>query len=353
MKLVTFSVVGPGGRENRLGILVDGDETGRVADATNCYAAHLAHGTDEPLPRELAVLRTPPDMLGWLEGGGKSLEAAKAGLGFANECLKSDAKLEGLDGAPLIYERQDIRLESPLPWPTSFRDFSVYEDHMSKSPLAQPGTPKGKRPAFYKFPTYYKGLPSSFAGPEDPVPFPYFTKMLDLELEIAIIVGREGRNLSVEEAGDYIAGYALLVDSSGRDHFDREFLGPTKNKDFHVAMGPFLVTADETNDQDKRGRLSVEGETWWEGNTSDGRQYLAEHLIAYASDNESIYPGDVLGTGTIGASCSMDTGRWIEVGQTAKFEIEGLGAMELEVVQGDHEVDHINGMEGLLKAPGG
>ena len=239
MKLVTFSVAAPGGRENRLGILIDGTEDGRIADATNCYAAHLARETDEPMPRELAALRTPPEMIGWLKGAHQSRAAAEAGLAHALECLKSNPDPAGLDGARLVYGRDDVRLLSPLPRPNSFRDFSVYEDHMSKSPLARTDTPKGKRPAFYKWPTYYKGLPGSFAGPEDPVPFPYYTEKLDLELEIAIIVGREGRDLSIEQARDHIAGYSILVDSSGRDHFYREFLGPTKNKDFHAAMGPF------------------------------------------------------------------------------------------------------------------
>jgi 2-keto-4-pentenoate hydratase/2-oxohepta-3-ene-1,7-dioic acid hydratase in catechol pathway len=99
-------------------------------------------------------------------------------------------------------------------------------------------------------------------------------------------------------------------------------------------------------------RLSVDGELWYEGNTGHRRSFLAEHLVAFASDNETLYPGDILGTGTVGFSCSMDSGRWVRVGQTITFEVEGIGTLSHLVVAGERVTDYtLNGMDGLLQPP--
>ena len=98
--------------------------------------------------------------------------------------------------------------------------------------------------------------------------------------------------------------------------------------------------------------VTVDGETWFEGNTGHRRSFLAHHLIAYVSDNETVYPGDLLGTGTIGFGCSMDYHRWVKVGQTVHFEIEGIGSLTHKIVEGEKVVDYtLNGMDGLLKPP--
>jgi 2-keto-4-pentenoate hydratase/2-oxohepta-3-ene-1,7-dioic acid hydratase in catechol pathway len=98
--------------------------------------------------------------------------------------------------------------------------------------------------------------------------------------------------------------------------------------------------------------VSFDGETWFEGNTGHRRSFLAEHLIAFVSDSETVYPGDLLGTGTIGFGCSMDYHRWVKVGHTMRFEIENIGCLTHQIVEGDNVVDYTsNGMTGLLKPP--
>src|ERR687886_17287 len=97
MKLVTFAVSTPLGRAERLGALVDGHQDGRIVDLTAAYAAYLAAETDEPTPRELAALRTPPDMIGWLRGAHKAREAAEAALGYAARRLREEVEPRGLD----------------------------------------------------------------------------------------------------------------------------------------------------------------------------------------------------------------------------------------------------------------
>lgn len=351
MKLVSFEIPTAVGRMRRLGALIDGDENGRVADLTAAFAAYLATSTDEPTPREYAMLRTPPDMIGWLRAGHEGRKAAESALEFA----RGNSDGTGIDGERLVFARDEVKLLAPVPRPGAFRDFSMYEEHMTRAqlePKVGGGTKYVKGPAWYKTPPYYKASCTSIYGPDDPVPWPYYTERLDLELELGIIVGKEGRDLTVEEAADHIAGYTILVDSSCRDGYEREPFGPTKRKDFHTALGPCLTTADEVDPENLACSLSVDGETWFEGNTSAPHSFTPAQLVAYASDNEVVCPGDIIGTGTIGFACSMDLHKWIEVGQSATFRIEGLGSMTLEVVEGGHRVDHVLGMDGLLEYPG-
>src|SRR5947209_14389212 len=183
MKLVTFEVRTPLGPQRRLGALLDGHQDGRIVDLISAYEAFLRAETDEPTPRELAQLRTPPDLIGWLRGQHKSREAAERAIDFATS---SDGP--GLDGAPLIFARNEIRLLAPLPRPNSLRDFSIFEEHMTR----REGGAIPKRPSWFRHPPFYKGNPDSIIGPEDPIPFPDYSDKLDLELEIGIIVGRGG-----------------------------------------------------------------------------------------------------------------------------------------------------------------
>jgi 2-keto-4-pentenoate hydratase/2-oxohepta-3-ene-1,7-dioic acid hydratase in catechol pathway len=343
MKLVTFQVSGPLGAPRRLGAL----DAERIVDLTTAYAAYLAQRTDEPTPRELAQLRTPPDLIGWLRGQHKSREAAEQAVAFARE---QGPMATDLDGARLRFERNEVKLLAPLPRPNSLRDFSIFEEHMTR----REGGGIPKRPAWYRYPPYYKGNPDSIIGPEDAIPFPYYTDKLDLELEIGIIIGRGGRNLSLEEAKNAIAGYTILIDCSARDEYltHAEFLGPTKRKDWATILGPCMVTADEIDEGNLDCRISVDGNLWFEGNTSAPRSFLAHHLVAYASDNETLQPGDLLGTGTVSYSCSVDLHKWPQVGQTVKFEVQGIGTLEHTIVAGEHVVDHVrNGLNGLLHAP--
>jgi 2-keto-4-pentenoate hydratase/2-oxohepta-3-ene-1,7-dioic acid hydratase in catechol pathway len=339
MKLVSFSVSAPTGPQRRLGAL-SGD---RIVDLTTAYATYLARATDEPMPRELAQLRTPPDLIGWIRGQHKSREAADQALVFARG-LETTAL--GLDNARLIFARNEVKLLAPLPRPNSLRDFSIFEEHMTR----REGGGIPKRPSWFRWPPYYKGNPDSIIGPEDPIPFPYYTQKLDLELEIGIIVGRGGRNLSLEEAKAAIAGYTILIDCSARDRGDTEFLGPTKAKDWATVLGPCMVTADEIDEANLDVRITVDDEVWFEGNTSAPRSFLAHHLVAYASDNETLQPGDLLGTGTVSYSCSVDLHKWPQVGQRVRFDVQGIGTLEHTIVAGEQVVDYVkNGMDGLLQ----
>jgi 2-keto-4-pentenoate hydratase/2-oxohepta-3-ene-1,7-dioic acid hydratase in catechol pathway len=334
MKLVSFEINTALGKARRIGVPVDGDETGRIADLTGCYTAYLATETDEPTPRQIANVRCPPDMIGWLKGAHKSREAAEQASAW-------------IDGERLVFPRDEVKLLAPVPRPGAFRDFSIYQTHMSKADV-----PFLKTEHWYVTPPYYKGNCDTITGAEDPVPFPYYTERLDLELELGIVIGKKGSNLTFEEAKDHIAGYTILIDPSCRDGYKREPFGPNKRKDFCTPMGPCLVTADAIDERNIDCRIVVDGETWWEGNTGEPRSFWAEHLVAYVSDNETVFPGDVIGTGTIGMGCSMDIHKWPQVGQKMTFTMDGIGSMTLEIVKGADRVRHVDGMKGLLEYPG-
>jgi 2-keto-4-pentenoate hydratase/2-oxohepta-3-ene-1,7-dioic acid hydratase in catechol pathway len=345
MKLVSFAIESGIGGIRRLGVLIDGRQDGRIIDLTAAYAAYLST-TDEPTPEGLAALRTPPDMIGWLRGGAKSREAAEHATQFAARRLATEPTPRGPDGARLAYAASEVRLLATIPRPNTLRDFSIYEEHMTRS-----GRYSEKKPVWYTNPPYYKGNPEAIVGPGAPIPFPYYTQKLDVEIEIGIIIGKKGRNLTFDEARGHIAGYTILLDPSCRDGHDREPFGPNKRKDWCTVLGPCLVTPDEIDEGNLKVRVSVDGETWFEGNTGHKRSFTPEQLVAYASDNETLLPGDVLGTGTVGFGCSMDLQRWPQVGQKMTFEIEGIGTLTHEIVRGERVVEHVLGMKGLLKAP--
>ena len=105
MKLVSFEVNTPIGRARRIGVPIDGDETGRIADLTSCYTGYLADRTDEPTPREIAAVRCPPDMIGWLKGAHKSREAAEAAVKWIETRLDGDPDPQGIDGERLVFPR--------------------------------------------------------------------------------------------------------------------------------------------------------------------------------------------------------------------------------------------------------
>jgi 2-keto-4-pentenoate hydratase/2-oxohepta-3-ene-1,7-dioic acid hydratase in catechol pathway len=349
MKLVTYEAATPFGPQRRLGALIDGQQDGRIADLTLAYATYLANETDETQPDGLAKLRLPPDMIGWLEGGHKARDAAEDAVAYVKRQLTRGDDVRGRRGEQLLFQRSAVRLLSPLPRPRSFRDYSTYEEHGSRARGDDPTLRRYKPPSWYRWPAYYKGNPDSFYGPEDPIPFVYYSKRFDLEPEIGIVIGREGRNLSFDEARDCIAGYTILIDCSDRGG-PGNALGPAKSKDFATMLGPCLVTADEIDETNLKVRVSVDGELWWEGSTSMARNFLAHHLVAYTSDNETVHPGDLLGTGTIGWGDSTDLHKWVQVGQTYTLEVEGIGYLSHKIVAGEHVVDYVgSGMEPLIQ----
>lgn len=346
MKLVTYETSSPFGSVRRIGAVLGAGEMNdgsQIVDLNTAYGLQLREEGDNRWA-QIADAALPPDMLEFLEGGSQAMDRARAALRFA-ETYRGDAA-----GRQLVFARNAVKLLSPLPRPTSMRDFSEYEEHMT----ARSGA-TSKQPGFYHFPCCYKGNPNMVFGPDDPIIWPDYTERLDPELELACVVGKRGKNLTPEEAESYIAGYLIFCDGSARDVTGKEYLGPYKMKDFGTNLGPCLVTPDEVGDEmNLRCSLKVNGETWFEGNTGWKRNYTMAQLIAYASDEEELVPGDVISAGTIGFSCSVDSGRWPKPGDVFEQWIENVGTMTMKTERHPRELSYVrDGLPGLLPLPEG
>lgn len=237
-----------------------------------------------------------------------------------------------------------MKLPLPAAFP-SFRDFYAFEEHVKNA--------RKKRglemvPEWYEAPVFYFSNVASIVGGGAEIRKPAETNELDYELEWAVVIGREGRDIAVADADDFIQGYTVLNDWSMRDVQRREMkvgLGPAKGKDFATSAGPCLVTPDEIEDRviDRtRGRrhdlemaVFVNGERRGGGNTRAMHWTFAE-LIAVASRNTVLKPGDLIGSGTVGTGCLTEfpdgTFPWLQPGDVVRMEVERLGALENRIV---------------------
>lgn len=233
-----------------------------------------------------------------------------------------------------------LTLLSPIPEPPSVRDFYAFEQHV-KSARARRGL--SMIPEWYEIPTFYFTNNSEIYGHDEPVPYPVGSKELDIELEIACVIGREGKDIPVEEAASYIAGYTIMNDWSARDFQRKDMklnLGPGKGKDFATSLGPWLVTPDELASRRSGSGASerydmtmlarVNGEEISRGNFNQ-IYYSFPQMIAWASRNARLRIGDVLGSGTVGTGCLLELGTevhpWFQRGDIIELEIEGVGVL--------------------------
>ena len=165
-------------------------------------------------------------------------------------------------------------------------------------------------------PTYYKGNALAMIGPEEDLVWPSYTEKLDYELEMGIIIGKGGRDIPAEQGEDHIFGYTALNDWSARDIQRREMackLGPAKGKDFATSIGPCIATADEVDPYDLRMTARINGETWSD-NRSGTSYWTFGQLIAHVSMGETIHPGELFGSGTVGGGCGLELDRWAAAG---------------------------------------
>ena len=245
-----------------------------------------------------------------------------------------------LDSAEAAFPLNEVALCSPIPEPPSVRDFYAFEQHV-KSARAKRGL--GMIPEWYEVPIFYFTNNSEIYGHDEEVPYPVGSEELDIELEIACVIGREGKNIPVEDADSYIVGYTIMNDWSARDFQRRDMklnLGPGKGKDFATSLGPWLVTPDELasrrhgNGASERYDMTmlarVNGKEISRGKFSD-IYYSFPQMIAWASQNAGLRVGDVLGSGTVGTGCLLELGTevhpWFQRGDEIELEIEGIGVL--------------------------
>jgi len=313
MRLATFEVATPVGPVRRVGV----DHDGSLLDVTAGYAHALDQQGDAD-PEAVAETVAPPSMIAFLRRGERAMDAAREVLAAIPD---ADAET-GPGGAQLRYDHEDVRLLSPVPRPNSLRDYMAFEEHVKNSMGEVPDV-------WYEIPVCYKGNADSVVGPVTTVEWPDYSDQLDLELEIGAVVGKRGRNLDADEAESYVAGYTLFNDFTARDAQLEEMqgqLGPAKGKDFANALGPYLVTPDELDLPGAEFEVVVDGEVWSEGTVGEMYHSFGD-LLAQASDEETLHPGDVLGSGTVGTGCGLELGKFLDPGATVSISVEGLGTL--------------------------
>ncbi|MEH7254658.1 fumarylacetoacetate hydrolase family protein [Neobacillus niacini] len=263
------------------------------------------------------------------------LEQSEQNMQSASQLLLLTAEDRG------VYPLHDVTLLAPLPAPKSFRDFYAFEQHVKS---ARENRGLQMIPEWYQLPVFYFSNHLAIKGPEENIPLPNDCNWLDYELEVACVIGKQGRNISAAEADNYIFGYCILNDWSARDLQRKEMkvgLGPAKGKDFATSIGPWIITKDEMENCrsgkafDVSMKAKVNGVLLSEGNMKDIFYSFAE-MIERASAGVTLYPGEIIGSGTVGTGCILELGtevhRWLQPGDVIELEIDKLGVLKNTIV---------------------
>jgi len=259
--------------------------------------------------------------------------------------------LEGMSRALPAGSLSEADLLAPVPHPTSCRDGYAFRQHVA---AARRNRKVDMIPEFDQYPIFYFTNHNSIQGPGDIFCMPDHFEKLDFELEAAIVICRHGRNIPAAEADQYIGGLMIMNDMSARRLQMEEMLlnlGPAKGKDFATVVGPMLVTLDELHSFEVPCKANHTGKSWnlkmvcrvngkqvSEGNLADMDWTFAE-IIERCSYGVNLYPGDVIGSGTVGTGCFLElngTGKlndpnyieqWLQEGDVVEMEIDGLGLL--------------------------
>lgn len=219
----------------------------------------------------------------------------------------------------------------PLDRLASLRDFLAFEDHVKRGAARR----NGEVPEYwYEAPVYYKGNHRALLGPDDDCPWPSYSDRLDFELELAVVIGRRGRDVKAAEAGTHIFGFTIFNDFSARDVQSKEmsaWLGPAKGKDFANSLGPCIVTCSDVGaEPDLEMICRVNGAEWGRARSSQAKWKWAD-MISHVSASEDIFPCDVYGSGTPGGCCGLDIDRELQPGDVVELEIEQIGVLRNRV----------------------
>ena len=250
---------------------------------------------------------------------------------------------------------EDVKLLAPIPRPNSLRDAYAFRQHVETSRRNR-GLEMINE--FDDFPVFYFSNHNAIFGPSDDIQcMPSHFEKLDYELEIAILIGKEGINVKAENAKEYIAGFMIMNDMSSRGLQMEEMklnLGPAKGKDFASVLGPYLVTPDELSgniiNEDDNGcnydlqmTCSLNGKLLSKGNLKD-MAWSFEKIIERVSYGATIYPGDIIGSGTVGTGCLLEingtnklkssdfTEVWLKENDVVEMEIEKLGKITNKII---------------------
>ena len=329
MKLVTYELASPVGGIRRVGAM---SAAGKVVDLRVACATRLARQGDAAQARLRAEWLVPADMVSFLERGDEALKAAREALAFA----ESSREVAGIDGMRMVFDTAEARLLSPLPRPVSIRDFSCIEEHYLAA-IKKLGTGTKVPQSWYDWPPYYKGNTLTVIGPDADVIWPKYATEVDYELEVAMVIGRRGKDISKEQATAYIAGFTLFNDISIRNIQPGEQgtgVGLSKSKDFDTGnvFGPWIVTRDEFDGRNAKATVSVNDEVRGVANLN-AMYHSWERLIEHASQSETLYPGEIFASGSLGRGSGIEFGRYLQPGDVVELEVEGIGKLRNRITR--------------------
>ncbi len=292
-------------------------------------AAHAAaNKTAPPLPG---------DMIGFLAAGDPALAAARAALAYAaSVCdLTAPEKALGADGRRLAWRRDELRLLPAVPRPGKILHTSInfrsHKEEVSKRFAAPEWQAHNWSTFHYEHPTGFLQAPSATVGTDAEVYIPRFTKQLDYELELGVVIGKQGKYISVENALDHVAGYCVFNDISARDIQAREHANKVillgKSFDSSCPLGPWLTTKDEVPDpQNLKMQLFLNGKLRQDANT-EGMIYGVRELVSWWS-NITLEPGDVITSGApAGVIAGSENPVWLKPGDRIEATVGNLGSL--------------------------
>jgi len=263
-----------------------------------------------------------------------------------------------LQSRPATIPSDQVGWVAPLPLPAQIRDCLGFEEHLKNSfesaiklsAMAADDPMKAEQAlrssgrfavpdVWYQQPLYYKANRFSVAQSGKDIVWPAYSEVMDFELELACIIGKKGKDIKKGNAEDHIFGYTIYNDLSARDAQMLEspgMLGPAKSKDFDdsIILGPVIVTKDELDDPyNLRMQARVNGETWCDNN-SNTIHWTFSDMIAHISKSETLHPGEVIGSGTVGLGCGLEHLRFLNDGDTVELEIEKIGVISNKIIRG-------------------
>jgi 2-keto-4-pentenoate hydratase/2-oxohepta-3-ene-1,7-dioic acid hydratase in catechol pathway len=265
-------------------------------------------------------------------------------LGDDGERL-ANAGDRALSDPDLVVDLSDVSVRPPITDPGAFRDHYAFEQH-AKAGRRSRGLELD--PVWFELPIFYFSNPHAMLGPYDDLPMPPNCQRLDYEVEVAAVIGRDGRDVKANDAARYIAGYMVMNDWSARDVQRREMalnMGPHKGKDFGTTIGPIMVTPDELADAAKGKAFdlsmaaSVNGVEYTLGNLAD-IHYSFEEFVEYESRGANVRAGDIIGSGTCATGCILELSTnngvekfpWLKIGDVVEIEVSRLGTQRTVVV---------------------
>ncbi|MDZ4675951.1 MAG: fumarylacetoacetate hydrolase family protein [Oligoflexia bacterium] len=248
------------------------------------------------------------------------------------------------------FKLEQVELLAPVPKPPSMRDGYAFRQHVQ---TARRNRGLEMLPEFDLFPVFYFTNHQTVTGPGNVEVQKLHLDKLDFELEVAIVIGKKGKNISPAKADEYIFGYTIMNDWSARALQMEEMklnLGPAKGKDFATSIGPTLITRQSLKNSgslretangevlDASMKAFLNGKQYSEGNVNQMNWTFAQ-IISRASYGVTLYPGDVIGSGTVGTGCFLElngskitNNLWLKPDDEMVLEVEGLGRLENKIV---------------------